>query len=332
MNRTKITALIAIAAASAFLLTWTFTRHAGAGEAGKPASAASASAKVNDVDAAKDPESSSKAHRDIDGNPAEKFIENLPASKKLPKAPKARSVPAFPRPSIVVGPAWTFIGPAPIPNGQTETRVDPVSGRVSAIAINPTNPDIAYVGAAQGGVYRTTDGGTTWVQLMDTAFSPPALIGTPLAIGAITIDPTNSSTVLVGTGEGNLSGDSFFGSGFYIITGADGASPTVSGPFNARASDSADIFTGRSIVSIIVDPANHNNVFCATSSGVGGIVATANSGLPPAGLYRSTNAFSGTPTWTRLNVNDAAGQTNTIVTTAVMDPSNGNNVVCSLFS
>jgi hypothetical protein len=201
-------------------------------------------------------------------SPAQKFIENLPASKNLLKAPKARSVPAFAKPSIVLAaPNWTFVGPAPIPNGQTETRIDPVSGRVSAIAINPTNPNIAYVGAAQGGVYRTTDGGTSWTQLMDAAFSPSGLIGTPLAIGAITIDPTNASTVLVGTGEGNLSGDSFFGSGFYIITGADGASPTVSGPFNARASDSADIFTGCSIVAIAVDPADHNNVFCATSFG-----------------------------------------------------------------
>src|ERR1700736_86391 len=121
MNRTKITALIAIAVVSAFLLTWTFTRHAGVSKAGKPAAAASASVKVNDVDAAKDPDSSSKSQRDIDGNPAEKFIENLPATKNLPKAPKARSVPAFPRPPIVLGPSWTFIGPAPIPNGQTET-------------------------------------------------------------------------------------------------------------------------------------------------------------------------------------------------------------------
>ncbi len=264
-------------------------------------------------------------------SPAEKFVENLRSTKKLPKAPKPRSISVKTKPSLaLVGPAWTFVGPAPIPNGQTDTRSDPVSGRVSAIAVDPANANIVYVGAAQGGVYRTTDGGATWTPLMDNAASPPSLIGTPLAIGAITIDPTNSSTILVGTGEGNLSADSFFGTGFYIITNANGASPTVSGPFNARTGDGADIFTGRSIVSIAVDPANHNNVFCSTSSGVGGIVATANNVLPDRGVYRSTNAFSGSPTWTRLQVTGTTS-TNTISTALVMEPGNGNNIVAAFY-
>src|SRR5215471_4757408 len=52
---------------------------------------------------------------------------------------------------------WSSIGPNPLPAfGST------VSGRVTAIAIHPTNPNIVYVGAAQGGVYRTTDGGANW--------------------------------------------------------------------------------------------------------------------------------------------------------------------------
>src|SRR5262249_5643672 len=71
---------------------------------------------------------------------------------------------------------WTPIGPAPIPNGQTNLIDNPVSGRVTAIDVHPTNPNIAYVGTAQGGLYRTLDGGTTWTALMDTAQS--------LAIGA----------------------------------------------------------------------------------------------------------------------------------------------------
>ncbi len=62
---------------------------------------------------------------------------------------------------------WNPIGPAPIPNGQTTGRSDPVSGRTIAIAVHPTNPDIVYVGTANGGLYRTTNGGTTWTPLMD---------------------------------------------------------------------------------------------------------------------------------------------------------------------
>ena len=57
---------------------------------------------------------------------------------------------------------WTPIGPFPIPNGQTVGISTPVSGRTVAVAVHPTNPDIVYVGTAQGGLYRSTNGGTTW--------------------------------------------------------------------------------------------------------------------------------------------------------------------------
>lgn len=91
--------------------------------------------------------------------PARKFIENLPPAAKLPRAAdRSAKVPAFP-PLLAPIPTWTALGPFPIPNGQTENRVDPVSGRVTAIAVHPTDPLIAYVGAAQGGLYRTLDGG-----------------------------------------------------------------------------------------------------------------------------------------------------------------------------
>src|SRR5207247_592753 len=81
---------------------------------------------------------------------------------------------------------WTAIGPAPLPD-----FTNPLSGRVTAIAVNPTNANIVYLGTAQGGLWRTLDGGSSWTALMDNAQS--------LAIGAVTIDPLNPSTVFVGT-------------------------------------------------------------------------------------------------------------------------------------
>lgn len=266
--------------------------------------------------------------------PARRFIENLPPTPNLPPSSKrALSVPAFHALPAGPTPSWVALGPFPLPNGQTENRVDPVSGRVTAIAVHPADPLIAYVGTAQGGLYRTLNGGTSWVQLMDSVSAGP--IGTPLAIGAVTIDPTNPSNVLVGTGEGNLSGDSYFGNGLYIITNADSFSPIVNGPYNLRESDNADIFTGRSIVAITVDPTNHNNVNCATSSGLGGIVPSTYSTLPARGLYRSRNAFagvtaSGTPVFARVSV--VPSETNAIVTTAVLDPGNSNTLLCALYS
>src|ERR1051326_1128393 len=60
-------------------------------------------------------------------------------------------------------PTWTAVGPDPIPNGQTAGGAVAVSGRVTAIVVDPTSDQIIYVGTAQGGVYRSTDAGATWV-------------------------------------------------------------------------------------------------------------------------------------------------------------------------
>ncbi len=267
--------------------------------------------------------------------PTKRVYDLKPATAKLPAAlDRSASVPAFKnqqqqKQQAIFGPvpSWTWLGPAGV-NGQTENRVDPVSGRVTAIAAHPSNANIAYVGTAQGGLYRTLDGGATWTQMMDSAASTP--IGTPLAIGAIAIDPTNPDNVIVGTGEGNNSVDSFFGSGLYIITGAGTGAPVVNGPYNLRASDNADIFTGRAINAIVIDPANHNNVFVATSSAVGGLNFDTYSVLPPRGLYRTTNAFTGTPKFTFITI--AAGETNSPVTSAVIDPTNANTLVVGLSS
>ena len=60
-------------------------------------------------------------------------------------------------PNRPVDAAWRFQGPAPIPvNASTS-----YSGRVSAIAVHPTNANIVYVGTAYGGLYRSLDGGAT---------------------------------------------------------------------------------------------------------------------------------------------------------------------------
>src|SRR5207249_9433049 len=98
--------------------------------------------------------------------------------------------------------------------------------RVTAVAGDPTNASVAYLGTAQGGLYRSKDGGTNWTPLMDNAAS--------LAIGALAIPPSDHTTLYVGTGEGNLSGDSYAGVGLYRIDSANGTTPVVNGPFESR--------------------------------------------------------------------------------------------------
>ena len=208
--------------------------------------------------------------------------------------------------------AWTEIGPNPIPNGQVVGGSQlPVSGRTVSIAVHPTNPNLVYVGAAQGGLYRSTDGGTTWTPMMDNAAS--------LAIGAIAIAPSQPDTVYIGTGEHNFSLDSFFGVGVYRIDNASTASPTITGPLNKDGSN-ADIFTGRGISRIIVHPTNPAIIWVASTSGVGGISGSVNNVLPNRGVYRSTNATAASPTFTQVGV--LPPPSNNSVRDIAMDPGN----------
>jgi photosystem II stability/assembly factor-like uncharacterized protein len=215
--------------------------------------------------------------------------------------------------------AWTEIGPNPIPNGQVQSGLQlPVSGRTIAIAVHPTNPNIVYVGTAQGGLYRTTDGGTTWTPLMDNAMS--------LAIGAVAIAPSQPETVYVGTGEPNFSGDSFFGVGVYRIDNASSATPILTGPLNKDAAN-ADVFTGAAISEIQVHPTNPDMIFVSTASGIGGIGA-AFATTPSLGVYRSSNATSATPTFAKLTGLQGGGSFS--VRDLVLDPLNPDLLVCHL--
>lgn len=209
-----------------------------------------------------------------------------------------------------VQPKWRAIGPAPIVIGTT-----PNSGRVSAISVHPTNPNIVYVGCAQAGVYRSLNGGTTWTPIFDSALS--------LSIGAIAVVPSDPTTIYIGTGESTLSGSSFFGVGVYRITNAESANPTVTGPLNLNGSGT-DVFTGRAISEILVHPTDPNTIFVSTTTGIGGMRNLQLPGAQPTGVYRSTNAMGANPTFTKLDF--AAGFTNRSITDMVMEPGNPNRI------
>ena len=82
-----------------------------------------------------------------------------------------------------------------------------MSGRIADIAIMPGDPATWYVAVGSGGVWKTTNAGTTWTPIFDDQPS--------YSIGAIGLDPTNPHTVWVGTGE-NVGGRHVgFGDGIY---------------------------------------------------------------------------------------------------------------------
>lgn len=181
--------------------------------------------------------------------------------------------------------SWSLIGPQPTNPRNLSYRGSPVvSGRVTAIAVDPSNSMHVYLGGAVGGVWETTDGGTTWTPLTDNQVT--------LSIGSIAIDPSNTQTIYVGTGEQDYL-NSYYGAGILKSTdggstwtqlGSPAGSPFV-GPFSSGAG-------GAYIGSLAVD----------TKAGLlfAGVLSTGPDG---SGIYQSAD---GGNTWT-VSLSGAAG-------------------------
>ena len=158
--------------------------------------------------------------------------------------PTASPVPPLPAPAKPV----TTPSPSPTPSpgppfGNMSWReIGPAGsgGRVAAVAGSATNTKLYYVGAAGGGVWKSSNSGQTW----DAVFEKE---GTA-AIGAVTIDPTDDKTVWVGTGEANPRNDVSYGDGVYKTT--DGGDTWTNVGLKAS----------KYISRILVDPRNHNHV------------------------------------------------------------------------
>lgn len=99
--------------------------------------------------------------------------------------------------------AWQLIGPINRPSGTG-------LGRVNAIAFHPTDPKIIYAGSPSGGLWITTDGGSTWKSL---TYDIPTL-----GVSAIAIDPVNPNIIYIGTGDDDA-GDA---PGYGILKSTDG--------------------------------------------------------------------------------------------------------------
>jgi hypothetical protein len=152
-------------------------------------------------------------------------------------------------PPTGIGPQWRFLGPTMMSNGQTygDSRVI-VSGRIAAIAIDPSNANHILCGSAGGGVWETFNRGVNWAPRTD--YQPT------LATGAIAFDPSAPSKVYCGTGEGN----------FYASLGAGILRSTNGG--TTWSILATNPFVGVGFYDIIVDRANGNRILTATTSGV----------------------------------------------------------------
>ncbi|MCA1622659.1 MAG: glycosyl hydrolase [Acidobacteria bacterium] len=162
------------------------------------------------------------------------------------------------------------------------------SGRVNMFAVDPEDRAKYYVAVASGGVWKTINAGTTWTPVFDNEGS--------FSIGAIALDPKNSATVWVGTGEYNSQRSVGYGDGVYRSD--DGG----------RSWKNVGLKKSEHIGRIAIDPRDSNVVYVAAQGplwSAGG----------DRGLYKTTD---GGKTWKQIIVISE----NTGVTDVVIDPSN----------
>ncbi|MBY6204655.1 VPS10 domain-containing protein [Halomonas denitrificans] len=165
-----------------------------------------------------------------------------------------------------------------------------MSGRIADIAIHPEDESTWYVAVGPGGVWKTTNSGTTWQTLFDGQSS--------YSIGSIAIDPNEPDTVWVGTGE-NVGGRHVgYGDGIYVSH--DGGQSWA----NKGLADSEHIST------IVIHPEDGDTVWVAVQGPLW-------SSGGERGLYMTTD---GGETWERTLVGDEGDDVWTGVTDVVIDP------------
>ncbi len=193
-----------------------------------------------------------------------------------------------------------------------------VSGRASAVAIDPADPsgNTVYIGGAYGGVWKSTNAtqavgqnssSVTWAALTDNQAT--------LAVGAIAIQPgngdPNNSVIVVGTGETNSSADSYYGLG--ILRSADAGNTWV---LTSSDSTGTRSFVGMGFSEIAFSSNSPDVAVAATAGASEGIIeGLANPLTANLGLYSSGD---GGVSWTFANVSDggvatAAGSATSVV-------------------
>ena len=148
---------------------------------------------------------------------------------------------------------WTLAGPTNI------------EGRITTIAIHPTNPQIVYTGTANGGLWKSTNFCQSWISIFDDQNTS--------SIGAVAIDPANPEIIYCGTGESNSLRSYYPGTGIY---------KSVNGGLNWTFIGLDSSYT---IGNISINPNNSQEIFAAA----GGWTRRKN---PQRGIYRSTDGGS----------------------------------------
>lgn len=172
-----------------------------------------------------------------------------------------------------------------------------MSGRVTDIAVNESNPYEFYVAAATGGLWKTSDNGVTFAPVFENQ--------SVNSIGAVTVDQRNPQTIWVGTGEATNRQSSGWGDGIYKSTDG-GATWTNMGLRGTHR-----------IARIVVDPANSDVIYVAAPGHLWGPNSE-------RGLFKSTD---GGRSWTPILTRDD----NTGAVDVAVDPADPTIVYAALY-
>jgi len=172
-----------------------------------------------------------------------------------------------------------------------------MSGRVTAIDVQNSEPDVIYVGAASGGVWRSTNGGIDWQPLFDEQPTQN--------IGALALDQSNPDVIWVGTGEGNPRNSQNSGNGVY---------KSLDGGKNWKHVGLKNTHT---IHRLIIDPRNSDVVYAASLGSAWGE-------NEERGVFKTSD---GGKTWKKVLYVDAE----TGCADLVMDPVNPNKLIAAMW-
>ncbi len=172
-----------------------------------------------------------------------------------------------------------------------------MSGRVTAIDVVLSEPDIMYVGTASGGLWKSSSGGITWKPVFDKEVTA--------SIGAVAIQQSNPSVIWVGTGEGNPRNS--LNGGYGVYKSLDGGKNWIA----------MGLEKTRHIHRILIDPTDPNTVYV-------GAIGSPWGAHPERGVFKTTD---GGKSWSKiLFVNNTTG-----VADLIMDPTNPNKMFAAMW-